>query len=95
MSQQRPGKAQTGSTSKAWDPENVHLGSGWAMAGPKGPVERDLEVVTGETGRGQVMQGLGSHTKNSEFYPKGKGYEQGRDTTRLMFQKDNCCVSER
>lgn len=49
-------------------------------------------MVAGEAGRGQVMQGLGSHTKNSGFYPEGKGSEQGRDRPRLVFQKENSVV---
>lgn len=49
-------------------------------------------MVTREAGKDQVIQGLGSYTKDSGFYPKGKGYEQGRDMTRLVFQKDNSCV---
>lgn len=51
-------------------------------------LEGDQEPVAGEAGRGQVMQGLGSHTKNSGFYPEGKSSEQGRDRPRLVFQKE-------
>lgn len=32
------------------------------------------------------MQSLGGHTKDAGLYPKGKGYEQGKDMTRLVFQ---------
>lgn len=65
---------------------------GGLWLGPR-DLEGDQEMVAGEAGRGQVMQGLGSHTKNSGFYPEGKGSGQGKDRPRLVFQKRKlCCV---
>lgn len=87
------GKSKVEACPKPGDPEGVHLRSGWATAGDTGPGGKPGDADW-RGWQGQAMQGPGGHTKNAGLHPKGKGYEQGRDITRLVFQKDysGCCV---